>query len=57
MKTSFDIPDDVWKRAKHYTIDTGKDLKDIIADALRMYLDRVEKHKNAKSGKGEGKEV
>jgi len=38
MKTSVEIPDNVWKAAKHRAIEEGTDLKGIIVRALEEYL-------------------
>lgn len=38
MKTSLDIPDDLWKAAKHRAIEEGTDLRGIIVKALEKYL-------------------
>lgn len=51
MKTSIDIPDDTWKAAKHLAIESGRDLKDIVVEALKIYLERVEKTQDRKSQK------
>jgi hypothetical protein len=40
MKTSVEIPDDLWRTAKHQAIEEGVDLKDIIVKALELYLKR-----------------
>jgi metal-responsive CopG/Arc/MetJ family transcriptional regulator len=45
MKTSVEIPDDLWKAAKHFAIEQGIDLRDVIVKALEEYL------KKAKGGK------
>ena len=46
MKTSVDIPDNLWKAAKHLAIEKNVDLKDIIVWALEKYL----KVKNVEKG-------
>ncbi len=43
MKTSVDIPDDLWKTAKHRAIEEGIDLKDVIIRALEGYLKKTRK--------------
>ena len=43
MKTSVDIPDDIWKAAKHRAIEEGMDLKDVIVRALEEYLKKTKK--------------
>lgn len=37
-KTTLRLPTPLFKRAKHYAVDSGRDLQDIIADALAAYL-------------------
>ncbi len=43
MKTSVDIPDDLWKAAKHLAVEEGKDLRDIIVQALEGHLKKAKK--------------
>ena len=50
MKTSVDIPDDLWKAAKILAVEESKDLRDIIIEALQEHLG-----KKAKSKGGKGK--
>jgi len=38
MKTSVDIPDDLWKTAKHLAVEENTDLRNVIIEALREYL-------------------
>jgi len=38
MKTSVDIPDNLWRAAKHLAIEKKVDLKTIIVWALEKYL-------------------
>ena len=45
MKTSVDIPDDLWKASKILAVEEGKDLRDIIIDALQDYLSKKGKVK------------
>ncbi len=42
MKTSIEIEDNLWKRAKVHCVMQGIDLKDLISIALGKYLDLVE---------------
>ena len=42
MKTSVEIEDNLWKRAKVHCVMQGIDLKDLISIALGKYLDLVE---------------
>ena len=42
MKTSVEIEDNLWKRAKVHCVMEGIDLKDLISIALGKYLDTVE---------------
>ncbi len=37
-KTTIRLPATLFKKAKHHAVDTGRDLQDIIADALTAYL-------------------
>ncbi len=50
MKTSVEIPDNLWKAAKIMAVEETKDLKTIIIEALEEYL----KSKKKKEG-GKGK--
>lgn len=43
MKTSVDIPDDLWKAAKILAVEERKDLRDIIVEALKEYLRKKRK--------------
>lgn len=43
MKTSVEIPDDLWKAAKHKAIEEGIDLKGIIIKALEEYLKKAKR--------------
>jgi hypothetical protein len=43
MKTSVEIPDDLWKAAKHQAIEEGIDLKDVIIRALEEYLKKAKR--------------
>jgi hypothetical protein len=43
LKTSVDIPDDLWKAAKILAVEERKDLKDIIVEALKEYLRKKKK--------------
>jgi len=38
MKTSVEIPDDLWKAAKHLAVEENTDLRNVIIEALREYL-------------------
>jgi len=42
MKTSVEIENNLWKRAKVHCVMQGIDLKDLISIALGNYLDLVE---------------
>jgi len=37
-KTTIRLPAALFKKAKHHAVDSGRDLQDIIADALAAYL-------------------
>jgi hypothetical protein len=43
VKTSIEIPEDVWRAAKILAIDEKKNFQDIVADALREYLRKQKK--------------
>jgi hypothetical protein len=43
LKTSVDIPDDLWKAAKILAVEERKDLRDIIVEALKEYLRKKRK--------------
>jgi len=43
MKTSVDIPDNLWKAAKILAVEENKDLRDVIVEALEEHLNRKEK--------------
>ncbi len=49
MKTSVDIPDDLWKAAKILAVEETKDLKDVINDALLEYLKKKKKYEGGKA--------
>ena len=51
MKTSVDIPDDLWKASKILAVEESKDLRDVIIEALQEHLSKKGKIKN-KGGKG-----
>ena len=50
MKTSVDIPDDLWKSAKILAVEESKDLRGVIIEALKEHLSKKTKVKN-KGGK------
>lgn len=43
MKTSIEIPEDVWRAAKIRALDERKNFQDIVAEALREFLKRPKK--------------
>ena len=43
MKTSVDIPDDLWKAAKILAVEENKDLRDVIIEALQEHLGKKAK--------------
>ena len=43
MITSIDIRDDLWKKAKILAIEEGTDLKTIVNQALKVFLERKSK--------------
>ncbi len=45
MKTSVDIPDDLWKAAKILAVEETKDLRDVIVEALQEHLNKKAKAK------------
>lgn len=49
VKTSLDIPDELWQRVKHRVIDERRKLRDVLVRALEAYL------KTPIQGEGEGK--
>jgi len=51
LKTSVDIPDDLWKASKILAVEESKDLRDVIIEALQEHLRKKGKAKN-KGGKG-----
>jgi hypothetical protein len=42
-KTSVELPAALWKAAHVRAMDEGRDLKDVIASALELYLKRTRK--------------
>ena len=38
MKTSLSLPEELWRAAKIRALDEGKNLQEVLADALREYL-------------------
>jgi hypothetical protein len=45
MKTSVDIPDNLWKAAKILAVEENKDLRDVIVEALEEYLKKKGKER------------
>jgi len=45
MKTSVDIPDNLWKVAKILAVEESKDLRDVIIEALQEHLAKKAKAK------------
>jgi hypothetical protein len=43
VKTSIEIPEDVWRAAKIRAMDEKKNFQDVVADALRDYLKKQKK--------------
>jgi len=43
MKTSVDIPDDLWKAAKILAIEENKDLRTVIVEALQEHVSKKAK--------------
>ena len=43
VKTSIEIPEDVWRAAKIRAMDERKNFQDLVAAALREYLKRPKK--------------
>ncbi len=43
MKTTMIVPEDLWAAAKIRAVQERRDLKDLVADALRLYLKTVKK--------------
>jgi hypothetical protein len=43
MRTSIEIPEDVWRAAKIRAMDERKNFQDLVAAALREYLKRSKK--------------
>jgi hypothetical protein len=44
VKTSLKLPKTLWREATIRAIDEGRDLQDVIADALAAYLKSTPKH-------------
>ncbi len=38
MKTSLTLPEEVWKAAKIRAVQEGRNLQEVVAEALRLYL-------------------
>jgi len=38
VKTSINLPRELWTAARHRAIDEGRDLQDVIASAVEAYL-------------------
>jgi hypothetical protein len=38
MKTSLSLPEALWREAKIRAVNEGRNLQDVVADALRIYL-------------------
>jgi hypothetical protein len=43
IKTSMEIPEDLWRAAKIRAMDEKKNFQDIVAEALREYLRKQKK--------------
>jgi hypothetical protein len=43
MKTTMIVPEDLWAQAKIQAVRERRDLKDVVADALRLYLKTAKK--------------
>lgn len=43
MKTSVEIPEDVWRAAKIRALDEKKNFQDVVAEALREFLRKPKK--------------
>ena len=43
MKTSIEIPEDIWRAAKIRAMDEKKNFQDIVAEALREFLKKPKK--------------
>lgn len=43
MKTSVEIPEDIWRAAKIRALDDRKNFQEIVAEALREFLKRAKK--------------
>ncbi|MDQ6893025.1 MAG: hypothetical protein M3167_10140 [Acidobacteriota bacterium] len=43
VKTSMEIPEDLWRAAKIRAMDEKKNFQDIVAEALREYLRKQKK--------------
>lgn len=57
MKTTFDLPDPLLRRAKAAAADQGRPLRDLVADAIVEKLSALSDAKSGKKGKtGEWKE-
>ncbi len=51
MKTSLDLPKDLWRRAKIRAAEEDRSLKDLVAEGLEIVLKRpVKKPKGGSSG-------
>ena len=48
MRTSIDIPDELWKAAKILAVEETKDLRDVIIEALEEHLDKKTKDRGTK---------
>ena len=38
MKTTVDLPEELWRAAKIRAVDERKDLRSVLVDALELYL-------------------
>jgi len=43
VKTSVEIPEDIWRAAKIRALDDRKNFQEIVAEALREFLKRAKK--------------
>jgi hypothetical protein len=51
VKTSLDIPSELWQRMKHRAIDEGAHLKDLLVRALEAYLKTPLRTRDQEKGK------
>ena len=57
VKTSLSLPDDLWREATIRAVNERRNLQDVVAEALRLYVKTPRKEKEKWKGKVESSDV